>query len=1015
MKNKTLLFYGAVSAFFLLFFLNVDGQVQTPRYVSMAPNTNGYYEYLPQGYNPSAGEQYPLLIFLHGLGEQGSGNASALPAVLRNGPPKLISQGKFPASFTVNGKTFRFIVISPQFAKWPKREEVYQMIGYLKSHYKVDPSRIYLTGLSMGGGVAWEYAGNPNDLSYIRQLAALVPVCGASFGAPTRAHVIAKENLPVWAFHNSDDPTVPVSYTNDYVNGINTYSPTPNPKAKKTIFNASGHDAWTKAYDPNYRENNMNVYEWMLQYSRGGSVPPVPANQPPVAVAGADITLTLPVDAVQLNGSASKDPDGSIVSYSWTKLSGPASFGISNSKIVNPQLSNLTEGSYSLRLTVTDNSGAADYDDITVKVIAAPVSYKSIPGKIEAEGYAGMMGIQTENTSDAGGGQNVGYIEPGDWMDYSLNVKTAGTYKVGFRLAAPADGASLQLRKSDGSVLTTLTIPKTGGYQNWVTKETSVTLSAGNQTLRIYALTNGWNINWMEFEALAPNQTPVASAGSDITITLPVTTAQLNGNNSKDPDGSIAGYLWTKVSGPASFVINNNKIVNPQLSSLVEGTYVMRLTVTDNQGASATDDITIKVAPAAVASKPVPGKIEAEDYDQSNGIQTENTSDAGGGKNVGWIDGGDWLDYNVQVEKSANYDVSLRVAAPASGSRAQLRKSDGSVLATFDIPQSGAYQNWVTVNAVVALTQGTQILRIYAVTNGWNINWVDFKTADNDQTTPPPAIEGRTFNVNVYGGANPYNNSEWNNWKASTSPASVFKYSNGSASAVSAVLSDAGIISDNGSSYPGGTSAPSEVLRYTSYSLAQRTLTITGLTPSFKYDIEVYASRNNNPGLSTQFKIGDALQVVNTYKNSTEKGAFTGLTPDGNGKIVISISSGKVNTYNYINGFKITERLTVTSSATTNVNYLSAKALPDEGDESRFAVYPNPVKDQFNLQINNSYTGPMRVLIFDINGKLRKEWKLEKDQNSYLKSFLISDLPSGNYILKLQIGNWSATKKVIKH
>src|ERR1700716_1419593 len=87
-------------------------QVQTAKYVSMIANSHGYYEYLPEGYN-SGNLTYPLMIFLHGYGEIGNGS-SALPMILINGVPKLINDGLFPNSFTVNSQTYRFIVISPQ-------------------------------------------------------------------------------------------------------------------------------------------------------------------------------------------------------------------------------------------------------------------------------------------------------------------------------------------------------------------------------------------------------------------------------------------------------------------------------------------------------------------------------------------------------------------------------------------------------------------------------------------------------------------------------------------------------------------------------------------------------------------------------------------------------------------------------------------------------------------------------------------------------------------------------------
>src|SRR3954464_6739285 len=99
-----------------------------------------------------------------------------------------------------------------------------------------------------------------------------------------------------------------------------------------------------------------------------------------------------------------------------------------------------------------------------------------------------MSGIQTETTSDTGGGQDVGWIDANDWMDYNVNVSSAGTYTVGCRVASAPGGGQLQIRNSASAILATVNIAATGGWQTWVTLNTSVTLPAGAQTLRIFAV-----------------------------------------------------------------------------------------------------------------------------------------------------------------------------------------------------------------------------------------------------------------------------------------------------------------------------------------------------------------------------------------------------------------------------------------------------------------------------------------------------------------------------------------------
>ncbi len=142
------------------------------------------------------------------------------------------------------------------------------------------------------------------------------------------------------------------------------------------------------------------------------------------------------------------------------------------------------------------------------------------PGKIEAENYAAMNGVQTEVCSE--GGLNVSYIDAGDWMDYLVNVPVAGTYKVDFRVSSPYSNTQLQLQKG-GTSLATATIPNTGGWQNWQTVSTTANLAAGAQTLRVYAVTNGWNLNWL---SITSDTAPVSS---NLALNKPATASSLEG------------------------------------------------------------------------------------------------------------------------------------------------------------------------------------------------------------------------------------------------------------------------------------------------------------------------------------------------------------------------------------------------------------------------------------------------------------------------------------------------------
>ncbi|MBC7903506.1 MAG: dienelactone hydrolase family protein [Gemmatimonadaceae bacterium] len=226
--------------------------------LNVGGNIGGFYRALPARYDLTT-KKYPLMIFIHGVGELGNGT-SQLGSVLNNGVPKLLNERRFPAQFTVNGANHSFIVFSPQFKAWPSPADVNAMVDYAVANYRVDPTRIYVSGLSMGGGITWDYG-----IAYSSRVAAIAPICGAAWPTQASCANIANDKVPVWAFHNEDDGTVTANTTRMIVDFINSFNA--NPVARHTIWPNGGHNSWTRATDPNTKDcDGKNMYEWMLQY-----------------------------------------------------------------------------------------------------------------------------------------------------------------------------------------------------------------------------------------------------------------------------------------------------------------------------------------------------------------------------------------------------------------------------------------------------------------------------------------------------------------------------------------------------------------------------------------------------------------------------------------------------------------------------------------------------------------------------------------------------------------------------
>ncbi len=197
---------------------------------------------LPPGYSPSGGERWPLILFLHGSGERGLD----LDLVKKEGIPRLVE----------DGGEIPFVVVSPQCpprASWSRLAgTLVTLVDDVIARHAVDPDRVYLTGISMGGYATWSLAA-----AYPDRFAALVPICGgglASQGVPGRVKRL--RDIPVWAFHGALDDIVPVEESQRLVDALRAAGGHP----RFTVYPDAGHDSWTRTYD------DPAVYEWLLRH-----------------------------------------------------------------------------------------------------------------------------------------------------------------------------------------------------------------------------------------------------------------------------------------------------------------------------------------------------------------------------------------------------------------------------------------------------------------------------------------------------------------------------------------------------------------------------------------------------------------------------------------------------------------------------------------------------------------------------------------------------------------------------
>jgi poly(3-hydroxybutyrate) depolymerase len=217
---------------------------------------NGFWEYLPPGYS-STGARAPLLVFWHGIGENGNGSMGELSRVLSQGPPRLINGNRWPADRP-------FVVLSPQHAGGgcPTANEIRDFFTFAQANYNVDPRRIYLTGLSCGAIGSWNYLGAHVDTSPV---AAAVLICGDGNGA-WGAQRCDLGRVALWGFHGDADGTVAPSGTiNPMQNLMNMCPSPPRRDARLTVYPGVGHDSWSRTYD---LSAGHDVYAWLLANGR---------------------------------------------------------------------------------------------------------------------------------------------------------------------------------------------------------------------------------------------------------------------------------------------------------------------------------------------------------------------------------------------------------------------------------------------------------------------------------------------------------------------------------------------------------------------------------------------------------------------------------------------------------------------------------------------------------------------------------------------------------------------------
>jgi phosphatidylserine/phosphatidylglycerophosphate/cardiolipin synthase-like enzyme len=277
------------------------------------------------------------------------------------------------------------------------------------------------------------------------------------------------------------------------------------------------------------------------------------------------------------------------------------------------------------------------------------VAYNDTTSANQGGQYRTTEAVDIETTSDTGGGYDIGWTAPGEWLNYTVNVTTAGTYTIEARVAASGAGGTFHIEVNGVDKTGPMTIPNTGGWQTWTTiSKSNVSLSAGAQIWRLVIDSAGTvvgNINYLR----------VTSGGGG-----PVTSTPYGGTPAPVP-GTIEAENFDDGGSGVAYVD----------------------TSATNQG----------------------GK-----YRTTTAVDIETTTDVGGGYDVGWIAPGEWMNYTVNVTTAGTYDIEFRVASSGTGGTFHLEINGTNVTGPLSVPNTGGWQTWTTVKKTgVPLNAGSQV------------------------------------------------------------------------------------------------------------------------------------------------------------------------------------------------------------------------------------------------------------------------------------------------------------------
>lgn len=340
---------------------------------------------------------------------------------------------------------------------------------------------------------------------------------------------------------------------------------------------------------------------------------------------------------------------------------------------------------------------------------------------------------------------SVGWIETGEWMEYTVAADTTAAYSFDIRSASGDDGSKLHVEIDGVDATGLIQLPSTGGWQSWQTKTfEGIILPAGVHKMKLYFDEGGSNLSYVRFyNASSTSQlafhavsAQTSSDGTKILISLNknVTTMEaVSSDFTLTVNGNPAAISTIAVSENSSREITIGCQVPIQYGQTVKVSYSGQNIMSNEQQLGVFNQLT--VANRLPFRHVLPATIQAEDFNFNNGFELETCTDVGGGQNVGFANQGDYLDYKIVVPETGEYIIDFRVASAYSNGKVDIRIGDNDTftsLGSISFASTGGWQQWRNQAKTIPLEQGYFTLRLYSMAGEYNLNWFSVSKANGE-------------------------------------------------------------------------------------------------------------------------------------------------------------------------------------------------------------------------------------------------------------------------------------------